>query len=883
DLNLGSAHDIKAGEPTGKKAAIIGGGPGGLTAAYFLRRRGHEVTVYDAMPHMGGMLRYGIPEYRLPKAVLQSEIDAIAALGVELKNNIKIGRDLTLDYLREAYDAVVIAIGAWTSVGLGCPGEDLEGVYGGIDFLQDVALGKRVLTGGKVAVVGGGNTAMDACRTAVRLGASEVYNVYRRTKNEMPAEEIEIIEAEEEGVIFKNLTNPIEVIGEDGKVKAMRLQIMELGEPDESGRRKPVEVKGKEETVEIDAVIVAIGQKTASEGFEAVEHTRWKTIIADEKTFQTNLDGVFAIGDATNDGAGIAIAAIGEAGRAAEIIDKFLNGEELKCQPEFLVTDTLTAEDFPDEEKIPRATTRHRAPDVRRNDFLAYDFGLTEADAVKEASRCLECGCHDYFECKLINYANLYAVNPEKYGGREHHICGADENPFINRTPDKCILCGLCVRICEEVVGAGAIGLIDRGFGMTVSPALDQGLEEAGCISCGQCVTVCPTGALTETMALGKQVPLAETVTETVCPSCSVGCKSRLASNGGLLIRNLPADNQMLCEKGRFKFDDTDSDRLTHPRIRNNGGFEKATFENAAVHANKGLQGVQAVYGADSIAVAISGRYTNEEARLIKEYAGKINAPVFSFGLLGGSLPASTATLDEMESTDLIIAVLPDTIMKEHAVAGMRIKRAVKRGAKLIIISAEHSLLDDIADFNLSASLLGQLAAALSGAYAAAEAKEAADMISKAKKAVFIFPRSAVYAQEAQLIAHIAELSDHAGKPRNGVIQLLSEANSQGLADLGVEPCEKYIRAMAEGKLRGLFVFGTVPGIDLRKLDFLAIQTSRLTEAAEAADVIFPASTFAEVSGTYTAADGTVSRLTAAAPCALGKWDNAAQVRALMG
>jgi len=329
DQHLGATYVSTPDEPTGKSVAIIGGGPGGLSAAYFLRLRGHDVVVFDAMPHMGGMLRYGIPEYRLPDSVLQAEIDAIEKLGVKLQNNVKIGRDLTLDELREKYDAVLVAVGAWTSVGLRCPGEELEGVFGGIDFLRDVALGNTVEIGDKVAIVGGGNTAMDACRVAVRLGASKVYNIYRRTKNEMPAEEIEIIEAEEEGVIFKNLTNPIEVVGDNGKVSAVRLQVMELGEPDESGRRSPVAVEGKEEVIDIDSIIVAIGQKTDSVGLEALEHTRWKTIKADEHTFLTNLDKVFAIGDATNDGADIAITAIAEAGKAAVMIDKFLCGEDL--------------------------------------------------------------------------------------------------------------------------------------------------------------------------------------------------------------------------------------------------------------------------------------------------------------------------------------------------------------------------------------------------------------------------------------------------------------------------------------------------------------------------------------------------------------------------
>jgi formate dehydrogenase major subunit len=410
--------------------------------------------------------------------------------------------------------------------------------------------------GKNIASVGGGNTAMDACRTAVRLGAREVYNIYRRTKNEMPAEAAEIAEAEEEGVVFKNLTNPIEVVGENGRVKAVRLQVMELGEPDASGRRSPVPVPGKEEVIGIDAMLVAIGQKTDMAGIEVLDKTRWGTIVADEHTFLTNLPGVFAVGDATDDGAGIAITAIGEAKRAAETIGKYLNGEALHFAPEFLVKSENAKEDFADREPSARVKMPCRRAGTRRNDFLEGNLGLNEDEAMREAMRCLECGCSDFFECKLIGYARQYCVHPEKYGVNARHRIAEDDHPFIRRDPDKCILCGLCVRVCDEAVGAAAIGLVDRGFAAAVKPALDKPLSEAGCISCGQCVAVCPTGALAETQMTPKQVPLREDFIETVCPHCEIGCKVRLATKGGLTLRALPAgEDGLLCRRGRFGFD----------------------------------------------------------------------------------------------------------------------------------------------------------------------------------------------------------------------------------------------------------------------------------------------------------------------------------------
>ncbi|MDR1246079.1 MAG: FAD-dependent oxidoreductase, partial [Clostridiales Family XIII bacterium] len=259
---------------TGKSVAIIGGGPYGLSLAYFLRRRGHEITVFDAMPKFGGMLRYGIPEYRLPKSVLDDEIELIERMGVELVPNTKIGKDIDFETIRNDFDAVCVGVGAWVSTGVGCKGEDADGVIGGIDLLRKVVRNEDIKLGKRVAVVGGGNTAMDACRTAVRLGAESVYNVYRRTKDEMPADNVEIEEAEEEGVIFKNLTNPIEILAdENGHVKQIVLQVMELGEPDASGRRAPKPVPGKTETLDVDNVVLAIGQAVAPDGFDGVERT----------------------------------------------------------------------------------------------------------------------------------------------------------------------------------------------------------------------------------------------------------------------------------------------------------------------------------------------------------------------------------------------------------------------------------------------------------------------------------------------------------------------------------------------------------------------------------------------------------------------------------
>lgn len=497
-------NDLASSEPyrpvpekaTGKNVTVIGGGPAGLTAAYYLRLAGHAVTIYDAMPEMGGMLRYGIPGYRLPKTVLAKEVAAIESLGVLMRNSVKIGKDISFDEIRANSDAVLIAAGAWQGSSMRCPGEDLKGVISGIDFLREVNMGKRPYIGKNVAVVGGGNTAMDACRTAVRCGAENVYVIYRRTRAEAPAEEIEIEEAIEEGVKFKFLTNPAEIIGEEGKVTSVKLRIMELGEPDSSGRRKPVPVEGKFETVEVDTVISAIGQKFNPKGFEDVGMTNWGTIAADDGSCLTNLEGVFAAGDATNNGASIAIDAIAEAGLAAKAIDAYLCGAPMDFPKPYYSEKKVTAADFADRERKARAQMGVKSPETRKQNFDAVICGFSEEQAREEAKRCLECGCHDFKDCKLIRYANEAPIAPERFAGPAHKSFTERRLASIERDQGKCILCNLCVRTCREEAGKGLLGLVGRGFKTVIKPEFDNPEAVSGCRNCHKCADLCPTGAL---------------------------------------------------------------------------------------------------------------------------------------------------------------------------------------------------------------------------------------------------------------------------------------------------------------------------------------------------------------------------------------------------
>lgn len=528
--------------PTGKKIAIIGGGPAGLTAAYRLAISGHEVTVYDMMEKMGGMLRYGIPQYRLPKEVLDKEIAIIEKLGVKMINGVKLGKDFTIASLKAQNDAVIVAVGAWKSSSMRTPGEELDGIYGGIDFLRAVALKQEINIGDKVVICGGGNTAMDACRTAVRLGAKEVYCVYRRTRNEMPAEDIEIAEAEEEGVQFKFLTNPISFNGKDGKVKSVTLQLMELGEPDASGRRRPVAIEGKTEELDVDSVIVAIGQKLVNEDVSELKLTDRGNIEADIDTFKTNIEGVFAIGDATNRGASIAIEAIGEANRCALSIDAYLNGEDIETRVPYISRRDEELIDFKSKEKCPARKPKVLSAAERKNNFNEVCLGYTEEDAKAEASRCLECGCKEYYKCKLLSVAQRYDIHPERFKGEMPQKYTADSNEFIERNSAKCILCGLCVRSCKEVMNISAIGLLGRGFKTEVAPAFNLPLDQTKCTNCGLCVELCPTGALTEKSSLKKQVPLKEEYSKETVTIDGEQAEVLVSRYDGKIIRVIPND-----------------------------------------------------------------------------------------------------------------------------------------------------------------------------------------------------------------------------------------------------------------------------------------------------------------------------------------------------
>lgn len=913
DLNSPEPFMPEKAPASGKKAAIVGAGPAGLTAAYYLAVRGHAVTVYDAMPRAGGMLRYGIPEYRLPKDVLNREIALIEKLGVEFVFNTRIGRDVAMEYLKQHYDSVFIGIGAWKSSAMRCEGENQPGVYGGIDFLRQAALDQPVDIGRRVAVVGGGNTAMDAARTAVRMGAEEVLVLYRRTRAEMPAEDIEIKEAEEEGVSFHYLVAPLEVLAPEGRASAIRLQKMELGEPDASGRRSPVPIPGAEEVMAVDSVISAIGQAVESAGIDGFETDRWGSPVVNMETLQTSDPHIFAGGDGLT-GPGIAITAVAHGRKAALAMDAFMMGRPLPAAPPYLAErDDLQAEQFAAVPREARLSMPHLPPELRRNSFAEVNAGFSPPQAEQEAGRCLECGCKDYFECRLIEYAGLYEARPGALEGARHQYEMVDEHPFIERNMEKCILCSQCIRICEEVMGVAALGLVRRGFDSMVMPEFGLPLEQTSCISCGQCVHLCPTGAMVEKYPQVKTVPLASEQHSAICTLCGLGCSQSVHTYGSVALKVVPADTGLLCRKGRFAFAGYAEERITTPWLRRGSELVEASWDEALAALERSLRSIRRRGGPDAIAVSVSPVLSLEQAGLLKNVATRALdcRQFFSFtrntsrGLepvLG--INRSTAALEELPETDFILLA---GSLNESQVAAVQIRRAAEKGARLAVISPEPTLVDDLASFcyclqnetpgpdqglallqEMSAAIIHEELAAmpfverwssgfhelkesLAGQPVSVAAVELARAYTSARQAIIVVDGAIVSTAGVEMLAQLAVITGHLNRPRNGIIVVNSDANQPGQWALDIRQCyHQHLDALRGGDIKGLIVHGEDPvgaglisGDDLARLECLAVISPYWTETAARADIVLPGCTPWETAGSYINYSGRLQRMTA--------------------
>jgi formate dehydrogenase major subunit len=485
----------------GKRVAIVGAGPAGLSAAWYLQLSGHACTVFEANEAPGGMMRYGIPRYRLPHEIIDAEAGMVQALGAEFRTGARIGDAIALDDLRRDFEAVFVGVGAGLSTSMHIPGEDLPGVVSGIDYLAAAARDDSFRAGRRVMVVGGGNTAIDAARTAVRSGAESVQIVYRRAREQMPAWDEEVEDAEAEGVRVSVLQNPIRIEPRAGGGLDVTCIRMRLGEPDAGGRRRPLPIEDTEHILSVDQVVMAIGQKVDASPFADLAADKWGCILADPKTLQTSDPKVFAGGDCVT-GPAIAVDAVAAGRRAAHAIDSFLRTGHAEPEPEpYFHTlgsnDDAPADIFDGFERAARLASRHAPPEDRRT-FREVDQGFSADMARAEAERCMACGCRDARECKLREYAAEYGARQDRYAGEHRSFARDASHADILFEPHKCIQCGICVRLEEEAEGGReSMGFTGRGFDARVEPALGRPFERVARENAARVEAACPTGALT--------------------------------------------------------------------------------------------------------------------------------------------------------------------------------------------------------------------------------------------------------------------------------------------------------------------------------------------------------------------------------------------------
>ena len=881
--NLGFIPEV---QPNGRSAAIVGGGPAGLSAAYYLRLKGFRVVIFEKELLLGGMMRYGIPDYRLPQKVLQTEIDWLLAHGVEVRTGVALGKDISLEQLRKEFDGVILAMGCWKSSPMKVPGENLEGVLGGINFLYDVKTNSSVKIGRRVAVIGGGNTAMDACRTAKRLGAEEVSVLYRRSREEMPADDLEIEEAMEEGVKFIFLAAPKAISG-NGRVETLECEKMMLGEPDASGRRSPVPT-GETFSLSVDTVIAAVGQAIDFSSVPAELHDGKRMKIG--KDYETPLPGVFVCGDQQS-GPKIAIEAIGNGHWAADSLEHYLTKGKPK-KPFFydIVQTDLGPEDFRHVERTVREKVPHVTSGARlAAPFQEYSTGLSEDQTLRDASRCMECGCADVFECRLRKFATTHEVQPEKFAGA-HVQKFEDANEYYVRNMDKCILCGRCVRACDEVAGFHAIDFAKRGFESILTPHFFRKMEDSDCTFCGLCTQVCPVGALMEKRA--ERWPHLEVpeIVKTTCQLCPVGCELDLNLDRGRtrIVRvTTDPDNPvapafgLCCVKGRYWFKQAEKEGDFPPSIH-----------GSEVTSDEALSAFDALASTGRTAFVVSSSLTREELKAVRDYASKASPEGMTAATEGAELlpfadeapnyaAAVRAPYASLLDGDGFLLLWSRTDEEQPVLTSLLRRGARHRKAPVVYIGDAPGILEKgeavvlRPEKGTEARVVAALSAALKAlakkatpelekilletalkdtGVSARSVEKAARLLSGAKHPVTLMGSAAPAAESLDAAASL---------PGGRYILLFSQANTAEVLSVLGRPASMndVRRALLEGKTSAAVFLGTTPeeaGFSAEHLEGTpyAVLSSATSSLSEKADVFLPLLPWTEKEGTLTNLEG---------------------------
>lgn len=620
---------------TGKRVAIIGGGPAGLTGAYYLARKGHDVTLFEANPKLGGMLRYGIPTYKIARDVLDYETNMILRMGISVKLSQKWGVDFTLQDLKDqGYHAILLATGTGLDRPLEIPGGRLPRVLTATKVLRDAAEGKRIKYGLRAAVIGGNNIAMEVARTLLRQGVDQVTVVYPRSQEEMVANQRVIREAEREGVQFLLMASPVQICESDSGGLSVELVRMKLGEPDARGIRQPEAIAGSTNTITVDTLVTSLGQMACVDGFkggeleEQIEISTNNTINASPRDFTTSVPGVYGAGDAVS-GPRTVIQAVVGARRAAESIHSYIMdvpkepGENRFNFTRGKTFDQVHLSNFDGINIKLREKMPTRPPQTAVQDFDVIKLGFNEQMARKEAERCLSCGCNAFDRCNLKRLDIDHNVNINKTGMGEKPVYKKDvSHPVLRVDLNKCIFCQRCMNACEYGALTVTAGHIDEN---DIASHLKLTFNDK-CVNCGKCAENCSTGALMKKASLAPIINEEVRDVRTTCPYCGAGCHMILRVKGNTIMEvtgdpDMAPNYGALCVKGRFAYDFVrHKDRLTKPLVRRHGHLVETSWDDALEIVARNFFDLKAMYGPDSIAGFSCARATNEENYLMQKF-----------------------------------------------------------------------------------------------------------------------------------------------------------------------------------------------------------------------------------------------------------------------